>query len=189
MNNNQEICKQYNFHKLSSIIETEETEESDSDNDITYNENIYNLIASQSLYHEDVSPKKISHEQIPENSNMNEVNNLLHDANKTDAIEDYATILSNQDNNNDSIIVDEEEEIQEEIQEEIETNDESEIGEIPDMNEIEQEYPKMQKVVQEESDYESEQEQQQQVYDIYDSRNSRNKQKKWDMKSWFDSLW
>ena len=54
------------------------------------------------------------------------------------------------------------------------------------MNEMEHEYPKIQKVVQEEPEPEIEEE----VYDIYNSRNYRNKQKKnWDVKSWFDGLW
>ena len=219
MNDDKDVSEKYthHFHEFPSIIELDETEESDDndDNEIIYNENIYNLIASQSLYGDNLSPQTISHEQIPENDNMNEVNNLLHEANETNAIENYATIPYNQDDNSDSVIVDEEdqeeipeeipeeiqeeipeeiqEEIQEEIPEEIQEKIPEEIPEIPEMNEIEPEYPEMQKVVQEESESESESESEtepeQQVYDIYDSRNYRNKQKKWDMKGWFDSLW
>jgi len=92
---------------------------------------------------------------------MNEVNNLLRDVNKIDAIENYAITSSNQDDNN--TIINEEK-----------TCNESEIEKIIK----EEPEPEI------ESDSESESESE--VYDIY---NSKNKQKKWDMKGWFDSLW
>ncbi len=144
-------------------MENEEDEENSNNDEIIYNENIYNLIASQSLYQDnDLAPKIISHKQIPKNDNMNEVNNLLRDVNKIDAIENYAITSSNQDDNN--TIINEEK-----------TCNESEIEKIiKEEEEPEEEEPEI------ETESESE------VYDIY---NSKNKQKKWDMKVWFDSLW
>ena len=59
------------------------------------------------------------------------------------------------------------------------------------MNELEQEYPKIQKVIQEpepepETETESNSDSETKQYDIY---NSRNQHKKWGVKSWFDNLW
>ena len=166
--NDKKTCEkyQYNFQKLSSIMENEES----NNDEINYNENIYNLIASQSLYqNNDLEPKIISHEQIPKNDNMNEVNNLLRDVNKIDAIENYAITSSNQDDNN--TIINEEK-----------TCNESEIEKIIK----EEPEPEIESEPEPEIESETESESESEVYDIY---NSKNKQKKWDMKGWFDSLW